>query len=75
MGEFRALGVGAVGLIQQQEDGSIIQIGLNEEQSEQLQQFLAILSQESPLINMGKDYELVFKNNEDESSRQELLFS
>ena len=51
-----------VGLIQQTESGRIIQIGMNPEQSAQLQAFCSIISQESPLIQMGVEYELVFKN-------------
>ena len=54
--------IGKVGLIQETEDGRIIQLGLTQTQSECLQLFLASLSKESPLVNLGRDYELILKN-------------
>ena len=63
MQNFNELEVGSIGLIQQQENGRIIQIGLTIEQSKLLQIFLAQLSKESKLIQMPKEYDLVFKNS------------
>ena len=63
MAKLTELKVGAIGLIQQQEDGRISQIGLTPEQSKLLQIFLASLSKESKLIKMSKDYDLVLKNH------------
>ena len=51
-----------IGLVQQQDDGRIIQIGMTKDQSILLQNFLVILSKESPLVKMGEDYELVLKS-------------
>ena len=63
MPKFTELEVGAIALIQQQENGRIIQIGLTVEQSKLLQIFLAALSQESKLIQMPEDYDLVPKSS------------
>ena len=63
MAKFTELEVGAIGLIQQQENGRIIQIGLTVEQSKLLQIFLSKLSKESKLIQMPEDYDLVFKSS------------
>ncbi len=63
MSKFEKLRVGNMGLIRETEDGRIIQIGLTEINSEALQVFLAALSQETPLVQMGKDYELVLKSD------------
>ncbi len=60
--ELENLKRGNIGLIQQTEDGRIIQIGLTPEQSNLLQIFLGTLSKESPLIQLGEEYELEFKN-------------
>ena len=60
--KFSRLEKGKIGLVQETEDGRIIQIGLRPEQSEQLQIFLGILSQSSPLVQMGEDYELILKS-------------
>ena len=62
--KFSRLEIGKVGLIQETEDGRIIQIGVTPEQSEHLQSFLALISQQSPLVQMGDDYELVMKNEQ-----------
>ena len=62
MSRFKELKTGEVGLIQQLKDGRIIQIGLTIDQSKMMQMFLAALSKDSPLIQMGDDYELEFKN-------------
>lgn len=54
---------GTIALIQQTEDGRIVQIGLTVEQSDQLQIFLAAISKGSPLIKMGEDWDLVLKSS------------
>ncbi len=63
MPKFEKLKIGNIGLIQEQKDGKIIQIGLTQTQSDMLQNFLAILSKDSPLVQMGEDYELVLKKS------------
>ena len=63
MSKIIELEVGAIALIQQQENGRILQIGLTVEQSKLLQIFLATLSQESKLIQMPEDYDLVLKSS------------
>lgn len=54
---------GTIALIQQTENGRILQIGLNVEQSSMLQFFLANLSDGNPLVQMGEDYDLVLKSS------------
>jgi hypothetical protein len=63
MSKFTELEVGEIALIQQQENGRILQIGLTVEQSKLLQIFLAALSKESKLIQMSDDYDLVLKSS------------
>lgn len=59
---FKNLDTGKVGLIQQDDDGSIVQIALTQDQSEMLQYFLAMLSMEKPLVKMGPEYNLKLNN-------------
>ena len=66
MSRFKQMKVGDVGLIQQLDDGRIIQLGLTDTQSRVLQAFLASLSKDAPLVRMGSDYELEFKNKTSE---------
>ena len=63
MNIFTELEVGTIGLIQQQENGRILQIGLTVEQSKMLQMFLSWLSQEIKLIQMTEEYDLVLKSS------------
>lgn len=56
--KFSELKTGSIGLIQQQENGDICQIGLNPEQSSMLQHFLAAMSKESKLVILPKEYNL-----------------
>jgi len=63
MATFKTVEVGAIALIQQTEEGRIIQIGLTVAQSKMLQLFLATLSQESKLIVMPEDYDLILKGS------------
>lgn len=60
--KFSRLELGKIGLVQETEDGRIIQIGLRPEQSEMLQMFLATISQGKPLIQMGEEYDLILKS-------------
>jgi hypothetical protein len=63
MENFKAVEVGVVALIQQTEEGRIVQIGLSVGQSELLQLFLSSLSKDSKLIQMPKEYDLVLKSS------------
>jgi hypothetical protein len=54
---------GEIGLIQLQENGSICQIGLTVEQSKLLQIFLSKLSEQSKLVKMPAEYNLIFKTS------------
>tara|TARA_R110000868_G_scaffold74337_13_gene215023 strand:+ start:14419 stop:14619 length:201 start_codon:yes stop_codon:yes gene_type:complete len=63
MAEFQTVAFGTVALIQQTEEGRILQIGLSLEQSRLLQLFLATLSQESKLVQMPEEYDLVLKSS------------
>lgn len=63
MANFTQLEVGKIALIQQDDKGNIIQIGLLKEQSELLQLFLASISKESKLIKMPESYNLVLKSS------------
>jgi len=61
--DFKNLEIGKIGLIQQQENGRILQIGLTEEQSKLLHIFLGGISQKSSLVQMSEDYDLVLKSS------------
>lgn len=60
--KFSRLELGKIGLVQETEDGRIIQIGLRPEQSEMLQASLATISKGKPLVQMGEDHELILKS-------------
>jgi len=62
MAKFERLEIGSVGLVQEAEDGRIRQIGLTEEQSKMLQILVAQISKDSPLVQMGEEYDLVLKS-------------
>jgi hypothetical protein len=63
MATFETVDVGTIALIQQTEEGRILQIGLTTAQSKMLQFFLAKLSEESKLIQMPYEYDLVLKSS------------
>ena len=63
MAALENLHIGVIGLIQQDKEGRIIQLGLTNEHSQLLQLFLAQLSKENPLVRMGGEYELVLKKD------------
>lgn len=54
---------GQIGLHQLTNDGKIIQIGLTKDQHTMLETFLGIISKETPLVQMGEDYELILKKD------------
>jgi len=62
MSKFENIKAGTIALIQQQENGRILQIALTEQQSNMLQFFLAKLSEESKLVQMPEEYDLVLKS-------------
>ena len=53
---------GQFGVIVEDENGVIKQIGLTEEQSQMLKFFLASISQDQPLVALPKKYDLTFLN-------------
>ena len=63
MAKFETLEPGSIALIQQTTEGRILQVGLTQSQSVLLQNFLAILSKESPLVQMGEDWDLILKSS------------
>ena len=63
MMKFENLEVGALGLVQQQPDGSIKQIGLTHLQSKALQIFVATMSADQPLVLLDKECDLILKRS------------
>ncbi|MBS1926608.1 MAG: hypothetical protein JST57_11435 [Bacteroidetes bacterium] len=63
MAQFQTVEPNTIALIQQTEDGRIRQIGITQAQSNMLQYFLAKLSEESKLIQMPEEYDLVLKSS------------
>lgn len=63
MAQFQTVEPNTIALIQQTEDGRIRQIGITQAQSNMLQFFLAKLSEESKLIQMPEEYDLVLKSS------------
>lgn len=61
--KFTQLEVGQIALIQQRQDGRIVQIGLTKEQSDMLQVFLSGISADKPLFAMPEQYDLMLKVN------------
>lgn len=53
---------GTIALIQQTETGRILQVAMTDEQSKMLQILLGSISQSSPLVQMGEEYDLVLKS-------------
>lgn len=54
--------IGTVGLIQELPDGRIIQLGMNQEQFDTLQLFVAALSRDNPFVKIAGDNELIPKH-------------
>ena len=63
MATFETVEPGTIALIQQTPEGRILQIGLTPAQSNMLQFFLAKLSEESKLIQMPEEYDLILKSS------------
>jgi hypothetical protein len=61
--EIKNAEVGRIGLIQQQDDGSIIQLGMSEEQSDMLQLLVASISSDKPLVKLPSKYNLIPKQS------------
>ena len=53
---------GTFGIIFENEEGIIKQIGLTQEQSQMLKIFMASMSKDSPLIALPKKFDLTFLN-------------
>ena len=54
--------IGTIGLIQEQADGIIRQIGLTKDQSQMLQIFLSAISKENCLLILPNEFNLTLKN-------------
>ena len=61
--KFERANIGSIALVQETKDGRIRQIGLTPTQSQMLQIFLASISKDSPLVEMGEEYDVVLKYN------------
>lgn len=61
--KFTELETGAIGLIQQQENGDIVQIGLRPDQSKMLQAFLAAMSKDEKLVLLPEQFNLKIIGN------------
>lgn len=73
MNKFERLAIGAIGLVQETEDGRIRQIALTADQSAMLQYMLAVISKGSPLIQMGEEYDLVLKRTTKEQTNERTI--
>lgn len=62
MAKVTILKTGAIGLIQQQPDGTLKQVGISPEQNQLLQEFLKALSSSQPFILMPEEYDLFLKS-------------
>lgn len=62
MAKVTILKTGAIGLIQQQPDGTLKQVGISPEQNQLLQEFLKHLSSSQPFILMPEEYDLFLKS-------------
>ena len=69
MAQFERLEIGQVSLVQETEDGRIRQIGLTPEQSKTLQFYVALISQNAPLIQMGDEYDLILKSERNKTTQ------
>jgi hypothetical protein len=63
MSKFETMPAGEIALIQQQGDGRILQIAMNKDQHRMLKIFLATISNESPLVQMGEEHDLILKSS------------
>lgn len=60
---IQTIPLGEIGLVQQSPEGRIVQIGLNPQQHNLLQVFLAAISEDKPLVQMGEEYDLIYKDS------------
>ncbi len=51
-----------IGLIKRMPDGRIVQIGMTQEQQVMLKLSLAAISQDSPMVKMPSEYDLVLRS-------------
>ena len=51
-----------IGLIKRMHDGRIVQIGMTQEQQTMLKLSLAAISQDSPMVKMPEQYDLILKS-------------
>jgi hypothetical protein len=58
MPQFESLKPNQIGLISQDENGTIYQIALTEEQSQTINAIAAMMSKEKPLMRLPKEYDL-----------------
>jgi hypothetical protein len=63
MAKFKSVEIGEVVLVQQNEEGRILQIALTEAQNKMLQLFLSMVSKEEALVQMPEEYDLVLKSS------------
>jgi hypothetical protein len=63
MSQFERAEFGTICLIQESQDGRIVQIATTAEQSKMLQILLASMSKEQPFVQMGEEYDLVLKRS------------
>jgi hypothetical protein len=63
MAQFERAEIGNICLVQEKEDGRIVQIAMTEEQNNMLQILLASISKGSPFVQMGAEYDLVLKQS------------
>lgn len=61
MAQFENLDLGNFALIQQTKNGRIMQIGLTQEQSKQLQFYVALISKKAPILMLGEEHDLILK--------------
>jgi hypothetical protein len=78
MAKFKNVEVGTIALIQQKENGRVVQIGITQAQSDMLQMFLGVLSEESKLVEMPEEYDLtlmseVNNNNNNNNDTGDLM--
>lgn len=67
MAIFKSLDDGQVGLIIQDENGTISQLGLTEDQSKILNVLVAKMSESKPLIKLPEEYNLFLKESKIEN--------
>jgi hypothetical protein len=59
MPNIEQLEAGAVGIVTELEDGTIVQLGLTERQSKLLNAYVSALTKEEPAFRLPADYDLI----------------